>query len=229
MNGEAVQKSPVLDIQGVSITYNPGEWNERRVLADVGLGLESGAFLVLTGVNGSGKSTLLRALTHDLEHAEVSGKVLLDGQDLLTLPAQEHARQVAVIDQDPALGTCEHLLVREQLMLAGSKVEARVQARLQDMGSSIGLDQRIQNLSGGQRQLLAALIAIERQPKLLLADEPTAALDSNFAPHILELLLERAGAPGLCTIIVSHQPLELAATLAVRRVRIEDGQLLVTT
>ncbi len=225
MNGQTTQSSPVLKVQGISITYNPGEWNERRVLDGFNLDLGSGAFLVLTGANGSGKSTFLRALTHDLEHAEVSGKVLLDGQDLLALPAQEHARQVAVIDQDPVMGTCEHLLVHEQLMLAGAEVRARVQERLETMGSSIGPDQRIQNLSGGQRQLLTALIVIERQPKLLLADEPTAALDRNFSPRILDLLLERAGAPGMCTIVVSHQPIELADSPAMCRAHIEEGRL----
>jgi len=217
--------APVLSIEGLDITYNASEWNEHKVLDGVSLELNDGDFLVLAGPNGSGKSTLLKALSGDLRDAHIEGKAGLNGNNVLDMPAMSQAQQISVIDQDTNMGTCEHLLVREQLQLAGKEVSDRVISRLKDSGSNIGLEQRIQSLSGGQRQLLTALIAIERQPQLLLADEPTAALDKHFAPHILELLMERVGKPGLVTIVVSHQPIELADSPAMCRAHIEEGRL----
>jgi putative ABC transport system ATP-binding protein len=224
LNMTASNSAPFLNIEKLDITYNAGEWNERKVLDGVSLELEEGDFLVLTGPNGSGKSTLLKALSGDLRDAHIEGSARLNGCNVLTLPAMNRAQLLSVIDQDPGMGTCEHLLVKEQLQLAGKEVSDRVIARLNESGSNIGLDQRIQSLSGGQRQLLTALIAIERQPKLLLADEPTAALDKHFTPRILELLLERAGKPGLVTIVVTHHD-TIKKQSGIRRAHIEEGCL----
>jgi ABC-type lipoprotein export system ATPase subunit len=114
--------------------------------------------------------------------------------------------------------------VREQILLAGSEVFERVTARLQTMGSNIDLDQRIQDLSGGQRQLLTVLIAVERNPGVLLADEPTAALDSHFAPLVLSLLKERKGGQGQITVVITHGE-TMAQEEGIREIGVEQGEL----
>ncbi len=217
---------PLLSIDNLTITYNPGAWNERTVLQGASLSVSEGDFIVLTGPNGSGKSSLLRALSGDLEGAEVSGGIFIEGQTFRSL-SSSIAQVLAVIDQDPGAGTCEHLTVTEHLKLLNNEVSRQVRERLEQTGSTISLEQRVNSLSGGQRQLLATLVAVERHPKLLLADEPTAALDVHFAPLVSSLLQERTGKPGRATLMVTHEA-NLAIDPQVRRIRIENGQLFET-
>lgn len=218
-----VSQTPLLEVNDFSIRYSRGQWNEKKVVDRLDLRLQGGDYLVLTGANGSGKSTFLKALSGDLVPDAATGTVRLAGRDLLALPPAEKFRMLGVIDQDPTMGTCEHLLAHEQISLAGKDFLPRIEERLARLGSTIDLRQRIQTLSGGQRQLLTALIAIERQPLLLLADEPTAALDAHFAPVVSSLLEERIGAPDVVTIVVSHQN-SIPTGKQVRLLRIQAHQ-----
>lgn len=218
-----ISPNPLLAIKNFSISYNRGQWNEKQVISNLDLVLNGGDYLVLAGPNGSGKSTFLKAMSGDLLPEAASGSICLAGQELLTLPDVEKFRMVGVIDQDPVMGTCEHLLAHEQISLGGQDFLPRIKARLDRLGSTIDLKQRIQTLSGGQRQLLTALIVIERKPVLLLADEPTAALDSHFSEVVSSLLEERIGASGLVTIVVSHQN-NIPKGDQVRLLRIESQE-----
>jgi len=220
---------PLLAVRDLSVVYNPGDWNERQILERVEMRMHPGDFHLLSGPNGSGKSSLLKALSGDLGRARVQGTAELGGTPLFGLPPLEAARRVSVVDQDPTKGTCEHLLVREQLRLVGGEAEVRISARLAAAGSTIELDQRVQSLSGGQRQLLAALIAVERRTPLLLADEPTAALDPQFAALVMDLLLERRGNPAFVTLVVSHHGQMTKDFPGIRRLRLVDRHLIEDT
>ncbi|MES9831911.1 MAG: ATP-binding cassette domain-containing protein [Candidatus Thiodiazotropha sp. DIVDIV] len=222
------QYAPILTIQNLAITYNQGEWNERVVIKDTGLTLNSGDLVILRGANGSGKSTFIRALSGDLSNVEISGKVLLDGEDLFSQTTVKRASNIGIIDQDPTLGTCANLLVHEQLSLAGKDVAKRIMEKIEDMGSSIDLRQSIQSLSGGQRQLLTTLLVLERNPRLLLADEPTAALDPVFNKKINALLEERVAIRHGATIVITHAENEPEGHESIRKFSLDNGKLVET-
>ncbi len=178
----------------------------------------------MTGSNGSGKSTLLKQLSNELVQAKSEGEIQLKGQNLLDTSPLELSRQLSIIDQDPNKGTCEHLLVKEQLQLAGAEIADKISSKLESLDSNIKLNQRIQDLSGGQRQLITALIALERKPVLLLADEPTAALDKHFSEIILDFIIQRTVEENMSSIIVTHHD-HLSDHEKIIKVKITDGQL----
>jgi len=223
---QPINTHPLLQIDDLSVTYNPDEWNEHCVLNNISLTIEPGQLFVLTGGNGSGKSTLLKLLSNELLQVRSEGKVLLNGKNLQNKTELELSTHLSIIDQDPNKGTCEHLLVREQLQLAGETVANNILQKLKELGSNIQQNQRIQDLSGGQRQLITALIALQRKPLLLLADEPTAALDKHFSEIILNFIVQRTLQQNMSSIIVTHHDL-LPDHEKIKKIKICDSQLMI--
>ena len=213
-----------MQLTDVSKTYDSGP----PALAHVSLSVCSGDALAVMGPSGSGKSTLLN-LVAGLDRAS-SGTVVVGGTDLNRLGETALARfrraQVGIIFQ--FFNLLENLTVRENVRLpvqlagvSGRAADHQVQDLLERLGiDSLG-DRYPTALSGGERQRVAIARALVNRPALLLADEPTGALDTRTGNHVLELLtdLNRAGQT---LVLVTHDS-RLARRCATRLVRLLDG------
>ena len=207
----------MLEISNLSKSYNGDP-----VLRDVSLRLDAGAACAITGPSGCGKSTLLN-LIGALDKPD-SGRVVLDGKDL----SQMSENELALV-RNKSLGfvfQLHHLLAQctalENVLLpvlAHEKVTAEHEKRARRLLARVGLEARMNHfpgqLSGGERQRVAVVRALINGPKLLLADEPTGALDGAAAENLAQLLLELNREEGVALIVVTHAP-DLAALLPLR-------------
>ncbi len=206
------------------------------VLADVSLNVARGESLAIVGPSGSGKSTLLQ-LIGTLDRA-TSGEVLLDGKNLAALDdlklAEVRNRQLGFVFQShfllPQCTVLENVLVptlaRRKPEASGQRAEtdeARATRLLKRVGLSERLHHRPGQLSGGERQRAAVVRALINHPQLLLADEPTGALDHASATALGQLLVELNKEEGVTLIVVTHA-MDLAKRMG-RVAQIEDGKL----
>jgi len=236
---------PLLNITDLSRTYSSGA-GDLSVLAGVSLKLDAGDSLAIVGPSGSGKSTLLQIIG-TLDRA-TSGSITLDGRDLGALNEEELAEvrntQIGFVFQShyllPQCTAWENVLVptlaateRAAPASAGpadqtspTRNEAPEQ-RAERLLKRVGLGERMHHfpgqLSGGERQRVALVRALINQPKLLLADEPTGALDHASADSLGQLLVELNREEGVTLIVVTHS-MELAKRMK-RLMRLEGGQL----
>jgi ABC-type lipoprotein export system ATPase subunit len=222
-----------LELIGVGKHYAATDGGERLpILRDVNLQVRRGEALAIVGPSGSGKTTLLNLLgTLDRPDA---GRLVLDGRDLTRLDEEALAafrnRAIGFVFQSHYL--LPHLTVWENVLLptlAGGDEEGRRGApdRAARLLKRVGLEHRLghrpSELSGGERQRVAVVRALINQPKLLLADEPTGALDQRSARDLGHLLCELNREEGVTLILVTHA-LELARDMG-RVVELVDGHL----
>ena len=219
----------VIALDGITKTYPLGRLRV-RALEDVSLTIAAGDFIALAGPSGSGKTTLLN-LIGCIDKPD-AGRVVVDGVDVTTLPlhrlATTRAEVLGFVFQTfnliPVLTAYENveypLLVRG---LGRAQRRERVGHWLEQVGLTPQARQRPDQLSGGQRQRVAIARAMAGEPKLVLADEPTANLDSETAAKILDLL-QRLNADTRTTFVfATHDPALIAR--APRCIRMRDGAL----
>ena len=207
----------MLQVEKLNLTFNPGTPIENHALKDVSLDLRDGDYVTLIGGNGAGKSTLLSGVAGT--YLPDSGQVIIDGTDVTHLPEHRRAVYLGRVFQDPMRGTAANMNIEENLALAyrrgkqrglswyiSSKERALYRERLATL--ELGLEHRLGDkvglLSGGQRQALTLLMATLKQPKMLLLDEHTAALDPKTAPKVLEIGDRIIAQHGLTTMMVTH-------------------------
>jgi len=206
----------------VSLTYCDG-MRTTEAVRGVDLEVQAGEFVGLVGPSGSGKSSLLMLLAG--LRAPTSGEVRVDGDRLPPDPEQSapfRRRAIGVLFQDPFL--IPWLSVRENARAAAldlDRFEARVHALAEPIGIGGLLDARPASLSGGERQRAGILRALINAPGIVLADEPTAALDQATGRQVMALL--RASCRDAALLVVTHDPGMLEG--ADRVLRIEDGRL----
>jgi ABC-type multidrug transport system fused ATPase/permease subunit len=186
---------------------------ERQVLRDVSLTVPAGVVTALLGPSGAGKSTLLRCLNRLV--APDRGEVLLDGSDIRELAPRELRRRVGLVAQVPVMLPGS---VRDNVLYAiDAPAAGQAEAALRAAGLDEGfLGRPARELSGGERARVALARALSRGPKVLLLDEPTAALDRDTAARVGQTL--RALADGGLAVCLATHDLELAARVADRRV-----------
>ncbi len=215
-------------VEEVHKSYRLGE-TEVRALRGLSLELSRGEFTALVGASGSGKSTLLN-LVGCLDEPD-RGRILLDGRDVAHLSDEEKSRtrnrSIGFIFQSfnlvPVLDVFENvelpLLLRDEL----SPVErrARVEQAIADVGLGEFARQWPDKLSGGQRQRVAIARALVTQPLLVLADEPTANLDSETAAHLIDLMVDLNQKRAVTFLFSTHD--EKLMVRVARVVRIRDG------
>ena len=218
-----------IDVQALCHWYGSGTMR-RQVLQGVNLRVAAGEVVLLTGPSGCGKTTLLTLVGALRQVQEGSVRVL--GQDLQGAGRRERQqlrRSIGMIFQGHNLLRC---LTAEQNVQMGSDLlpglsyrARRDQARewLRAVGLGDQLNKLPHDLSGGQKQRVAIARALAARPRLLLADEPTAALDSKTGREVVELLQRLAREQGCAVLMVTHDPRIL--DIADRLVRMEDGQL----
>jgi putative ABC transport system ATP-binding protein len=220
--------TPMLEFIDVVKSYGTGS-TEVRAVTDVTLSIAPGEFIAVMGPSGCGKSTLLH-LAGALEQPS-AGRVLVNGNDLAEMTAAEQAelrrRDVGYVFQSlnliPALTALENVMLPLELDGTPSK-QARVLAResLEQVGLSHHLDRYPDDFSGGQRQRIAIARAVIGERRLLLADEPTGALDTVNGDQVVELLATLARDRGVSIVMVTHDP--RFASWTDRVVFIRDGR-----
>jgi putative ABC transport system ATP-binding protein len=203
---------PVVELRGVRKTYRLG-LHVIPALQGVDLVVRRGEMLAVTGPSGSGKSTILN-LCGLIDTAD-SGDILLDG----SLVAQAGEMQRTLLRRDalgfvfqsfnlvPVMTVAEN--VDFPLFIAGvpaAERRERVAAQLLAVGLLDHAGHRPDALSGGQRQRVAIARALIKRPRLVIADEPTASLDSHTADQVLELMRDRCQAEGAAFVIATHDP-----------------------
>ncbi len=206
-------------------------YGKKIVLKDVSFGLTSGDFCGVIGPNGSGKSTLLRALTRVVKPS--SGLILWNGKDSCLIDPVDLARQIAVVSQIPPLYP---ITVSDFVMLGRTPFRSRLQfwetrkdreagehaMRVTDVEKL--KDRTLDQLSGGERQLVMIARAIAQEPKVLLLDEPTSHLDISHQVRVLDLLRRMNRQLGLTVVMVLHD-LNLASEYAEKLLLISEGRV----
>ncbi|MEB8326598.1 ABC transporter ATP-binding protein [Dietzia kunjamensis] len=227
----------MLTVTGVSKTFFPGTVNERRALHDLSLTLAEGDFVTVIGSNGAGKSTLLNAVSGRL--LADSGNIEIDGTNVNRLPQHRRAKYVGRVFQDPLAGTAPNLTIEENLSLAllrgrrrglGPGLSKKRRGRFAEQLSmlELGLEDRLTAkvglLSGGQRQALSLLMAGFTQPRIMLLDEHTAALDPQRAELVTTITERIVREGGLTTLMVTHN-MEQAIRLGNRLIMMHEGRI----
>lgn len=222
----------MLQLRNVSKTYRaPDGGDAVDVLRGVDIEITAGESVAIVGPSGSGKSTALNIIGA-LDRAD-AGEVIVDGRDVEKLGEEELAAYrnttVGFIFQLhhllPQCTILENVLV--PTLAAGKRDAKQLQARAESLLEAVGLKHRLHHrpgeLSGGERQRVAVARALINEPKLLLADEPTGALDRTNAARLADLLVDLNQSRGITLIMVTHA-LDLAQRMS-RTFELLDGKL----
>jgi len=219
----------ILSLKNISKRYRLGE-TDVVALQDIDLEVAQGEFLVVWGASGSGKSTLLNLMA-TLDTPD-TGTLCFDGRDISGLSDTELTRLrqtgIGVIFQSfnlvPVLSALENVMLPLQIRGAKSaEVRAKAEQLLNEVGVGAHAHQRPDQLSGGQRQRVAIARALITSPKVVVADEPTANLDSDNTHRIIELMRELNRQHGTTFVFSTHDPILLDT--ATRRVQLRDGRI----
>ncbi len=228
----------MLKIDSLNITFNKGLATERNALQNISLTAEDSDFITVIGSNGAGKSTLLNVIA-GVFYPD-SGSVELDGVDLTFLPEHKRAKNVSRVVQDPLMGTAGGMNIEENLALAFRRGKKRglswgiskqerefyyEKLKSLDLGLEKVMSQKVNTLSGGQRQSLSLLMAVLQEPRLLLLDEHTAALDPKTAARVLELTKEVTKSRKFTTIMVTHNMAD-AIKMGNRLIMMDNGKII---
>ncbi len=228
----------MLEIRGVSKTFNAKTINEKKALENINLTLNEGDFVTVIGGNGAGKSTLLNMIAG--VYPVDCGSIVIDGKDVTRLSEHRRAGFIGRVFQDPRTGTAADMQIDENLAIAARRGLAkslrpgvtraereRYKELLQqlDLGLETRLTSKVGLLSGGQRQAVTLLMATLKKPKLLLLDEHTAALDPKTAKKVLELTRQIVERDGLTTIMITHN-MKDAIAIGNRLIMMNEGKII---
>ena len=207
----------MLELNNITKVFNAGTVNEKVALDGLSLKLEDGDFVTVIGGNGAGKSTMLNIISGAYTPDE--GNVFIDGVDVTKKPEHKRAKYIGRVFQDPRMGTAADMGIQENLSLAKrrgkvhglawsitrkERAEYRELLAELDLGLENRLGSKVGLLSGGQRQAVTLLMASMNNPKLLLLDEHTAALDPKTAKKVLDITDKIVSENKLTTVMITH-------------------------
>jgi len=229
----------MLEICDIYKTFNAGTINEKKALQGLSLHLKPGEFVTVIGGNGAGKSTLMNSVSG--AYAVDEGKILIDGVDVTHLPEHKRAKYIGRVFQDPMMGTAATMQIEENMALAlrrgkirglGPGITKKERAMFKEQLAILGLGledrltAKVGLLSGGQRQALTLLMAALQEPKLLLLDEHTAALDPKTAAKVLEATQAIVSKNNLTTLMITHN-MKDAIAYGNRLIMMNEGRIVV--
>lgn len=207
----------MIELSHIGVTFKKGSPLEKQALCDLDFKIEKQSFVTVIGSNGAGKSTMLGILAGDILPSE--GKVFIHGVDVSRKTTADRASMIARVFQDPLAGSCGALTIEENLALASRRGKSRglgfaltrknrgyFRDRIAELG--LGLEDRIHNrmdsLSGGQRQAVSLIMATLSNADVLLLDEHTAALDPGMAEFIMQLTKKIITDNHMTALMVTH-------------------------
>ncbi|MDX8364594.1 ABC transporter ATP-binding protein [Cytobacillus sp. IB215665] len=228
----------MLDFNHIFKVFNEGTLDEKIALDHITLSLNKGDFVTVIGSNGAGKSTLMNVVSGRI-FPDI-GEVIIDGQQVTNLPEHKRAQYIGRVFQDPMAGTAPTMTIEENLAMAFSRTKRRTlhkgvtkkrkvffkeQLETLHLGLEDRLNAKVGLLSGGERQALSLLMASFTDPKILLLDEHTAALDPARAELITNLTKEIVEKNKLTTLMVTHN-MQQALDLGNRLIMMDKGQII---
>lgn len=227
----------MLRIENLCKVFSPNQPDEKTIFNKLNFTADKGEFITIIGGNGAGKSTLMNLISGST--FPDAGKIYIDSKDVTYMYEHKRARFIGRVFQDPLKGTAPNLTIEENLQLAmlrGSVKDLRFginkkNAELfkeQLLTLNLGLEDRLKTkvglLSGGQRQALTLLMATIVEPKVLLLDEHTSALDPKSRYKILELTKKIARSSEMTTLMITHN-MESALSLGNRTIMLSSGKI----
>ena len=228
----------MIELRGVSKTYNPGTVTELCLFEDFNLTVKDGEFVSVVGSNGSGKTSMLNIICGSIPVS--AGDVLIDGKSINSLHEYERYRHIGRVYQNPAAGTCPSMSILENMSLADNKGKRyglsfgvnnarkeyyREQLSTLGLGLEDKLNVKMGSLSGGQRQAVSLLMATMTPIEFLILDEHTAALDPHTAEIIMELTDKVIREKQLTAIMVTHN-LRYAVEYGTRLLMMDRGHII---
>ncbi|MGV2102190.1 ABC transporter ATP-binding protein [Rhizobium sp. 21-4511-3d] len=227
----------MISVKDVKVVFGKGTPLEKKALNGVSLTIEQGSFVTVIGSNGAGKSTLLGVLAGDVLASE--GKVTIGTTDVTRKQTAARAGLVARVFQDPLTGSCGSLSIEENLALAARRGERRglvaalgprrrehFRERISEL--NLGLENRMADrmdlLSGGQRQAVSLVMATLAGSEVLLLDEHTAALDPGMAEFVMGLTDKIVSERKLTTLMVTHS-MRQALDYGHRTIMLHGGEI----
>lgn len=229
----------MLKIKQLSKVFNPNSINENRLFKNLSVEIEKGDFVTIIGSNGAGKSTLLNIIAGSIK--QDSGYIYIDGKDVSSKEEFYRSKEIGRVYQNPSYGVAPKMTILENLSLADNKGKKyglslginkkRIDAYKELLKEvNLGLEDKLYNnvelLSGGQRQALTLLMAVMSNPKLLLLDEHTAALDPKTSEKIMEITKKIVKERGITTLMVTHN-LKHAIDAGNRLFMMHGGEIIV--
>ena len=217
------------------MVFNRGTIDESTLFDNFAFHVDKGEFVSIIGSNGSGKTTLLNLICGTKKPD--SGSIIFNNRDITKLPEHKRASFIGRVLQDPKLGTCGNLTILENMALADNKnkpygLSFSVNRKRTDYyrtlleSCGMGLENRMSvpvgNLSGGQRQALALIIATMTDIELLILDEHTAALDPKSSETLMEITDRVVSEKKLTTVMVTHN-LRFAINYGSRLAMMHEG------
>ena len=207
----------MLELKNITKIFNVGTVNEQQLYDDFSLSIPEGQFVSVVGSNGSGKTSMLNVICGSIDID--AGAVMINDKDITKMKDFMRHKKMGRVYQDPSKGTCPSMNIIENLSIAENKGrrynlgrcvnKARID-HYRDLlkGLNLGLEDKMHipvgSLSGGQRQAITLLMASMNNPKLLLLDEHTAALDPKTAAKVLEATQKIVEKDNLTTLMITH-------------------------
>jgi putative ABC transport system ATP-binding protein len=228
----------MIELKNISKTFNAGKPNEVKALEKLSLEIKEGEFVVIVGSNGSGKTTLLNLVAGTI--LSDTGSISIAGNNATKLADYQRSKWIARIFQNPLSGTAADLSILDNFRLAALRTKnkgltigknesfkklVREKIAILGMGLEDKTEQPIGTLSGGQRQALTLLMSVMDECKILLLDEPTAALDPRSAENVMRTADALIKQYSLTAILVTHN-LKDAANYGSRIIQMGEGEIL---
>ncbi|MCJ8211156.1 ATP-binding cassette domain-containing protein [Mucilaginibacter sp. RS28] len=228
----------MIELQHVSKTFNKGRATEVNALNDINLLVKKGEYLVIVGANGSGKSTLLNIIAGNIKVS--AGEIKIEGEDVHNYADYQRSKWIARVFQNPLSGTASGLSIIDNFRLSAIRTQGKnltigvnasftkqVKEKIAtlEMGLEDKLNQQMGTLSGGQRQALTLLMSVMDDCRILLLDEPTAALDPRSANIVMQTADKLVKDFGLTAVLITHN-LKDAYTYGNRVIQMADGKII---
>lgn len=228
----------MLQIQNLYKVFNKDTINENVVFDKFNLNVNKGEFITIIGSNGAGKSTLLNLISGGLKADQ--GNIILENRDISKLPEYKCTKVIGRVFQDPTKGTSPSMNILENMSMAYTKgqkfgldfaVNKKNIPYFKELLSEVelGLEDKLHTqvglLSGGQRQALAIVMTVMSNPRVLLLDEHTAALDPKTSEKIIELTEKIVREKDMTTLMVTHN-LNHAIKIGNRLIMLHHGKII---
>jgi len=225
----------MIKLDNLTKVFYPGTVNEKVAINGVNLHIQEGEIVCIIGSNGSGKSTLFNLISGT--YPLTNGTIAFNENDITKTPEYKRAKYIGRIFQDPTKGTAANMSIEDNLITASSKgmkslkisLNNEKRAQFKELLKPIGMEERLRDnvglLSGGQRQALTLLMTVMSNPKLILLDEHTAALDPRNADIVMDLTQRYIVEKNLTAMMITHN-MKFAIEFGTRLIMMDEGQII---